>query len=191
MFGRRYKTLGLKKKAWLLTAWQAGWASHSHLSSFLPQPKLMAGDVEGSPGGCCTHGGFVSQLRNLEFRQSHLLKEVARNLLNLCRMGDIFIILLRKTSSLCPSGHVRHRMFPGCLLYKHPWKDSPWQKLTRDREMLWKAVSQKIEESGMTLALHPSRNKTKILLYNTVRIAIIGIGVGSDWNLKEKTSTTG
>ena len=57
--------------------------------------------------------------------------------------------------------------------------------------MARKAVSQKTEESGMTLALHPSRNKTKISLYNTVRIAIIGIGVGSDWNLKEKTSTTG
>lgn len=128
--GRIYKTLGSKKKAWLLTAWQVGWASHSHPSSFLPQPKLMAGDVEGSPGGCCAHGGFVSQLRNLEFRQSHLLKEVARNLLSLCRMGGIFIILLRKTSFLCPSGHVRHSMFPGCLLYKHPWKDSPWQNLT-------------------------------------------------------------
>ena len=131
---RRYKTLGLKKKAWLLTAWQAGWASHSHPPSFLPQPKLMAGDVEESPGGCCAHAGFVSQLRNLEFRQSHLLKGVARNLLNVCRMGDIFIILLRKTSSLCPSGHVRHSMFPGYLLYKHPWKDSPWQKLIWDIE---------------------------------------------------------
>ena len=57
--------------------------------------------------------------------------------------------------------------------------------------MPWKAVSLKTEESGMTPALHPSRNKTKILLYNTVIIAIIGIRVGSDWNLKEKTSTTG
>ena len=57
--------------------------------------------------------------------------------------------------------------------------------------MPWKAVSLKTEESGMTLALHPSRNKTKILLYNTVIIAIIGIRVGSVWNLKEKTSTTG
>ena len=61
----------------------------------------------------------------------------------------------------------------------------------RHREIPWKAASQKIEESGMTLTLHPSRNKTKILLYNAGRIAIIGIRVGSDWNLKEKTSTTG
>lgn len=134
----------------------------------------------------------MSQLRKLEFRQFHLLKEVARNLLNFCRMGDIFIILLRKTSSLCPSRACETQNVPRLFAIQTSLKRQSLTKVDmRHREMARKAVSQKTEESGMTLALHPSRNKTKISLYNTVRIAIIGIGVGSDWNLKEKTSTTG
>lgn len=149
----------------------------------------MAGDVEGSPGGCCAHGGFVSQLRNLEFRQSHLLKEVAKKSTQSLPHGRYLYYPVKNIYSLplraCETQHV-----PRLFAIQTSLKRQSLTKLDmRHREMPWKA-SLKTEEGSMTLALHPSRNKTKILLYNTVRIAIIGIRVGSDWNLK-KTSTTG
>lgn len=108
---------------------------------------------------------FVSQLRNLEFRQSHLLKEVARNLLNLYRMGGIFIILLRKTSLPLPLRACETQHVPRLFAIQTSLKRQSLTKLDmRHREMPWKTVSLKTEESGMTLALHPSRNKTNIVI---------------------------
>lgn len=137
---------------------------HIHLPSFL-SPSWWQVMWKGSPGGAVrwvcvtmrTYGVWAIPIS---------VKGVARNLLNLCRIGGIFIILLKKKHLPLPLQNMRHNMFSGHCYTNILEKDSPWQNLTWHTEKCHGNCLPKRQESGMTLASIHLKTKDRIL-YNT------------------------
>lgn len=123
--GRTSEAPGSETENWLL-AQQPAFASYFHAS------QVPWGHEKAGPGGCCPHSGFVSQLRIPKFRKPHLSKGgLLRGLTHLCTRHYLFHSV-EKINLPCPLEEDPIAVFPGCLLYTHPWKDNQEQKIVED-----------------------------------------------------------
>lgn len=135
MLAKDAKPLGMKERPQLLKALWAASASHSH---WLPLSLKSHRAVQSGSGKCCTHSGFVSQLKNLKFRKPNNIRELLANLPNLGPWRSHYLYYPGKETNLLSA--LRESLPQSFSLFamqtsskcKHPWKDSLGQKLSLD-----------------------------------------------------------
>lgn len=107
-------------------------------------PLVSWAKWEAGPGELCAYAGWCHSQGILRLETPSLIKRLLANLLDLCLGGDIvFIVLESKQIRPLPKGDTVLAC-QGCLLNKHPWKDSPEQKVSQDSRNsrgLWRTVS--------------------------------------------------
>ena len=131
---RRHSSPGSVKGLYCSCHGSLRWALSSHCFPChcqAPQVLGIAAEIaEMNPSRCCTHNGFVSEMRNTHVLGNSLLfiRHYKANLLNLCLRGDIvFIRMSRNKSSPFPGG--RHylylpRLFAVQMSLKTVWSKS-------------------------------------------------------------------
>lgn len=99
---------------------------YSRLDAIIRKASGKLGQI-----GPLVHTGFVSELRCPELRKHQTLKEHCQQICpTFAAEGDIIFLIL-DSKQICP---LPQRdtifIFQSYLSYKHPWKDSPEQKLS-------------------------------------------------------------
>lgn len=121
--------LGQKQRIWLLITQQAAWASCSCHAPSPPSPWDSLGTMEG-PIGCCPRSGFVSGLKNPDWREPKSFKIGSKPAWPLPWRETLS--LLYRTGliiwDLCSWGRPSS-VFQGCWLYEHPRQENlEWVK---------------------------------------------------------------